>query len=42
MRKALTYTLAALTIVGACVLLFSMLGAAVFFLPLLGGTFANK
>lgn len=42
MKKALTYILAALVIVGVCVLLFSLLGAAVFFLPLLGGAFANK
>lgn len=42
MKKALTYIIAALAIVGVCVLLFSLLGAAVFFLPLLGGAFANK
>lgn len=41
MKKFLTYTLAALTIAGACVVLFSLLGAAVFFLPLLGGAFAK-
>ena len=40
-QKILTYTLAALVIVAVGVLLFSMLGAAVFFLPLLGGAFAK-
>ena len=42
MKKIFTYTLAALVIVVVGVLLFSMLGAAVFFLPLLGGAFAKK
>lgn len=42
MKKALTYTLAALAVVGVCVVLFSLIGVAVFFLPLLGGAFANK
>ena len=42
MKKALTYILAALAIVAACVVLFSLLGAAVVFLPGLGGAFANK
>lgn len=42
MKKIFTYTLAALVIVVVGVLLFSMLGVAVFFLPLLGGAFAKK
>lgn len=41
MRKIITYTVAALVIVAVGVLLFSMLGAVVFFLPLLGGAFAK-
>lgn len=42
MKKALTYTLAVLAIVAVCVVLFSLLGAAFFLLPLLGGAFAKK
>lgn len=43
MKKVLTYIIAALVIASVCVVLFSFLGAAaVFFLPLLGGAFANK
>lgn len=38
-KKILTYTLAALLVAAAGVLLFSLLGAAVFFLPLLAGAF---
>ena len=38
-KKALTYTFAALAIVSTGVVLFSMIGAAVFFLPLLAGAF---
>ena len=38
-KKALTYMLAALAIVSTGVVLFSMIGAAVFFLPLLAGAF---
>lgn len=38
-KKAITYTIAAIAIVGACVLLFSLIGVAVFFLPLLAGVF---
>lgn len=41
MKKIITYTLVALTVVAAGVLLFSMLGAGVFLLPLLGGAFAK-
>ena len=38
-KKALTYMFAALAIVSTGVVLFSMIGAAVFFLPLLAGVF---
>ena len=38
-KKILTYTLAALLVAAVGVLLFSLLGAAVFFLPLLAGAF---
>lgn len=38
-KKALTYIFAALAIVSTGVVLFSMIGAAVFFLPLLAGAF---
>lgn len=41
MRKIITYTLIALTIAAVGVLLFSLLGAAVFVLPLIGGAFAK-
>ncbi len=41
MKKIITYTLAVLLVVAVGVLLFSLLGAAVFFLPLLGGAFAK-
>lgn len=39
MKKAITYSLAALAFVGVAVLLFSTIGVAVFFLPLLAGAF---
>ena len=42
MKKVFTYIIAVLAIASMCVVLFSLLGAAVFFLPLLGGAFANK
>ena len=42
MKKVITYIIAALAIASVCVVLFSFLGAAVFFLPLLGGAFSNK
>lgn len=42
MKTVLTYIIVALLTVSVCVVLFSLLGAAVFFLPLLGGAFANK
>lgn len=41
MKKIITYTLVALAIVAVGVLLFSLLGVAVFFLPLLGGAFTK-
>ena len=40
-KKVLTYIFAALAIVSTGVVLFSMIGAAVFFLPLLAGAFKN-
>ena len=42
MKTVLTYIIVALLTVSVCVVLFSLLGAVVFFLPLLGGAFANK
>ena len=39
MKKIITYMFAALLVVASGVLLFSILGAAVFFLPLLAGAF---
>ena len=39
MKKAITYSLATLAFVGVAVLLFSTIGVAVFFLPLLAGAF---
>ena len=42
MKKALTITAVAVCAVVAGVLLFSILGAAVFVLPLIGGAFAVK
>lgn len=42
MKKVLAYIVAALTVVCMCIVLFSLFGAAVFFLPLLGGAFTNK
>lgn len=41
MKKIITYTLVALIVATVGVLLFSLLGAAVFFLPLIGGAFAK-
>ena len=41
MKKIIKYTLVALAIVAVGVVLFSLLGVAVFFLPLLGGAFAK-
>lgn len=40
-QKIITYTVAALVIAAVGVLLFSLLGVAVFFLPLIGGAFAK-
>lgn len=42
MKKALTITAVAVCAVAAGVLLFSILGAAVFVLPLIGGAFAQS
>ena len=39
MKKAITYSVAAIALVGVAVLLFSPIGVAVFFLPLLAGAF---
>jgi len=39
MKKIITYTLVAIAIFAIAILLFSCLGAAVFFLPLLAGAF---
>lgn len=42
MKKALTYIVAALAVVSMCIVLFSLFGAAVFFLPMLGGVLTSK
>ena len=39
MKNVLTYSVAALAFIGVAVLLFSTIGVAVFFLPLLAGAF---
>ena len=39
MKKVITYSVAAIALVGVAVLLFSAIGVAVFFLPLLAGAF---
>ena len=39
MKKVITYSVAAIALVGISVLLFSTIGVAVFFLPLLAGEF---
>ena len=39
MKKAITYSVAAIALVGVAVLLFSTIGVPVFFLPLLAGAF---
>ena len=39
MKKAITYSVAAIALVGVAVLLFSNIGVAVFLLPLLAGAF---
>ena len=41
-KKALTITATVVCTIAAGVLLFSVLGAAVFLLPLIGGAFAAK
>ena len=38
-KKIITYTVAALVVIGVGVVLFSLIGVAVFFLPLLAGAF---
>ena len=39
MKKAITYSLAAIALVGVAVLLFSTIGVAALLLPLLAGAF---
>ena len=39
MKRVITYSVAAIALVGVAVLLFSIIGVAVFFLPLLAGAF---
>ena len=39
MKKVITYSVAAIALVGVAVLLFSTIAVAVFFLPLLAGAF---
>ena len=39
MKKAITYSVAAIALVGLAVLLISTIGVPVFFLPLLAGAF---
>ena len=39
MKKAITYSVAAIALVGVDVMLFSTIGVAVIFLPLLAGAF---
>ena len=39
MKKAITYSVAAIALVGVAVLLFSTIGVAVFFLLLVAGSF---
>lgn len=39
LKKIVTYTIAAIAVVGVCVVLFSLIGVAVFLLPLLAGAF---
>ena len=39
MKKVITYSVAAIAFIGVSVLLFSTIGVAVFFLPLLAGAF---
>lgn len=41
MKKIIQYIFVAVAVASVGVLLFSMLGAAVFFLPLLGGAFSK-
>lgn len=42
MEKIITYTVAALAVIGVGVVLFSLIGVAVFLLPLLAGAFKNR
>ena len=39
MKKVITYSVVAIALVAVAVLLFSLIGVAVFFLPLLAGVF---
>lgn len=41
-KKIAAYTIAGLATAAACVAIFAVFGAAIFFLPLLGGAFAAK
>lgn len=41
-KKIITYTVAALAVIGVGVVLFSLIGVAVFFLPLLAGAFKKQ
>ena len=42
MKKIIKYIIAALAVVAVGMVLFSLLGAGVFFLPLIGGAFTAK
>lgn len=42
MAHFIKIVMVACLIIGVCVLLFSLIGVAVFFLPLLAGAFAKK
>lgn len=42
MKKIIKYTIAALAVVAAGVVLFSLLGVGFFLLPLIGGAFTVK
>lgn len=42
MTTVIRYIIVAVAVVAACALLFSLLGVAVFLLPLIGGAFASK
>lgn len=42
MKKFLKYVIAVVTVAGIGIVLFSLIGAGVFLLPLLGGAFTAK